>query len=250
MENYEDDPGQSQPKLMEVPEHYGLSDFDFSFLQNTELMIRVGPLVLVITVAKKDFTMIDEVNKFVIEDRFSFMRNVGWKSRPTFMGCVDIDLLNLRWSTIHVIDSLNNPHRKKQLMDHISKWTNVLNVLLEKAGHFERIGRQPYNFELVYNDGLEFTSPQQGNSSDCGVVTYLVPEEAGFISNGFGNTLDLGVSGLELVHKERVLSPAVLGVAGNWFKVFCDRTTGCIMELNVDPKSSLSRSVHGSLSFY
>ncbi|GJU74205.1 hypothetical protein Tco_1265610 [Tanacetum coccineum] len=28
--------GQSQPKPMEVPEHYGLSDFDFSVLQNTE----------------------------------------------------------------------------------------------------------------------------------------------------------------------------------------------------------------------
>nr|GEV56516.1 hypothetical protein [Tanacetum cinerariifolium] len=66
--------------------------------------------------------------------------------------------------------------RIPSLIDHISKWTNVLNVLLEKVGHFERTGRRPYNFELVYNQGLGFVSPQQGNCSDCRVVTCWVIE--------------------------------------------------------------------------
>ncbi|GJW83127.1 phospholipase-like protein, partial [Tanacetum coccineum] len=144
------------------------------------------------TVAKTGTSaMIEKSNKFVIETDFHLMGMLDGSSRP-YPSWDDVDIvympinsggdhwvtgvLNLRWSTIHVIDSLNNPHRKKQLMDHISKWTNVLNVLLEKAGHFERTGRQPYNFELVYNDGLEFASPQQGNSSDCGVVTCWVIE--------------------------------------------------------------------------
>ncbi|GJY76650.1 phospholipase-like protein [Tanacetum coccineum] len=38
--------GQSQPKPMEVPEHYGLSDFDFSVLQNTEGLQQDGPKTL------------------------------------------------------------------------------------------------------------------------------------------------------------------------------------------------------------
>ncbi|GJW54754.1 phospholipase-like protein [Tanacetum coccineum] len=135
--------------------------------------------------------MLDKSNKFVIETDFHLMGMLDGSSRP-YPSWDDVDIvympinsggnhwvtgvLNLRWSTIHVIDSLNNPHRRKQLIDHISKWTNVLNVLLEKAGHFERTGRRPYNFELVYNDGLEFVSPQQGNNSDCGVVTCWVIE--------------------------------------------------------------------------
>ncbi|GJV66970.1 phospholipase-like protein [Tanacetum coccineum] len=157
-----------------------------------ELMIRDRPPGARYTVAKtRTSAMIEKSNKFVIETDFHLMGMLDGSSRP-YPSWDDVDIvympinsggdhwvtgvLNLRWSTIHVIDSLNNPHRKKQLMDHISKWTNVLNVLLEKAGHFERTGRQPYNFELVYNDGLEFASPQQGNSSDCGVVTCWVIE--------------------------------------------------------------------------
>ncbi|GJX38190.1 phospholipase-like protein [Tanacetum coccineum] len=157
-----------------------------------ELMIRDRPPGARYTVAKIGTSaMIEKSNKFVIETDFHLMGMLDGSSRP-YPSWDDVDIvhmpinsggdhwvtgvLNLRWSTIHVIDSLNNPHRKKQLMDHISKWTNVLNVLLEKAGHFERTGRQPYNFELVYNDGLEFASPQQGNSSDCGVVTCWVIE--------------------------------------------------------------------------
>ncbi|GJS41801.1 phospholipase-like protein [Tanacetum coccineum] len=157
-----------------------------------ELMIRDRPPGARYIVAKtRTSVMIEKSNKFVIETDFHLIGMLDGSSRP-YPSWDDVDIvympinsggdhwvtgvLNLRWSTIHVIDSLNNPHRKKQLMDHISKWTNVLNVLLEKAGHFERTGRQPYNFELVYNDGLEFASPQQGNSSDCGVVTCWVIE--------------------------------------------------------------------------
>ncbi|GKD12357.1 phospholipase-like protein, partial [Tanacetum coccineum] len=77
---------------------------------------------------------------------------------------------------IHIIDSLEWTGRIPSLIDHISKWTNVLNVLLEKAGHFERTGRRPNNFELLYNQGLDFESPQQGNCLDCGVVTFWVIE--------------------------------------------------------------------------
>ncbi|GJV66791.1 phospholipase-like protein [Tanacetum coccineum] len=87
-----------------------------------------------------------------------------------------IGILNLGSSTIHIIDSLHWPGRIASLIDHISKWTNVLNVLLKKVGHFERTGRRPYNFELLYNQGLDFVSPQQGNCSDCGVVTCWVIE--------------------------------------------------------------------------
>ncbi|GKD73224.1 phospholipase-like protein, partial [Tanacetum coccineum] len=157
-----------------------------------ELMIRDRPPGARYTVAKTGTSaMIEKSNKFVIETDFHLMGMLDGSSRP-YPSWDDVDIvympinsggdhwvtgvLNLRWSTIHVIDSLNNPHRKKQLMDHISKWTNVLNVLLEKAGHFERTWRRPYNFELVYNDGLEFMRTQQGNNSDCGVVTCWVIE--------------------------------------------------------------------------
>ncbi|GJZ21677.1 transposase, MuDR, MULE transposase domain protein [Tanacetum coccineum] len=284
MKHHEKKVGQSQPKPMEVPEHYGLSDFDFSVLQNTEagpsqnhdvgvvnrdemprgkrglskqyslahslvvrnqyvdcmtflgspkpvfldcgikgfvveeqfwrdlvpyvckggnntknnyqrfawlsedhinfwmeLMIRDRPPGARYTVAKTGTSaMIEKSNKFVIETDFHLMGMLDGSSRPyPSWDDVDIEVFHgypvsniLRWSKFHLIDSLNNPHRKKQLMDHYIKMATVLGiVLLEKAGHFERTGRRPYNFELVYNDGLEFASPQQGNSSDCGVVT-------------------------------------------------------------------------------
>nr|GEU42665.1 hypothetical protein [Tanacetum cinerariifolium] len=38
-------------------------------------------------------------------------------------------------------------------------------------------GRLPYNFKLVYNQGLYFVIPQQANSSDCGVVACWVIEK-------------------------------------------------------------------------
>ncbi|GJU71711.1 phospholipase-like protein, partial [Tanacetum coccineum] len=154
-----------------------------------ELMIRDRPPGARYTVAKTGTSaMIDKSNKFVIETDFHLMGMLDGSSRP-YPSLDDVympinsggdhwvtGVLNLRWSIIHVIDSLNSQHRRKQLIDHISKWTNVLNVLLEKAGHFERTGRRPYNFELVYNDGLDFVSLQQGNNSDCGVVTCWVIE--------------------------------------------------------------------------
>nr|GEX84212.1 hypothetical protein [Tanacetum cinerariifolium] len=116
------------------------------------------------TVAKTEtLAMLDKSNKYVIETDFHLMRMLDGSSRlyPSWDD-VDIvympincgrnhwvtDILNLRWSDVHVSDSLHNPHRISSLIDHISKWTNALNVLLDKAGHFKRTGRKPYRFEL------------------------------------------------------------------------------------------------------
>nr|GEY77953.1 phospholipase-like protein [Tanacetum cinerariifolium] len=279
------DPRQSKPKPVEVHEHYGLSYFDFSVLQNTKAypsVIRGTPRIATpmsqqrfpmssstnqagpsqnhdagvvnpdemprgkretfpskyqlspftcmptttvapkkrannirnktrndkvsafnlgkadrppgarYTVAKTGTSaIIDKSNKIVIETDFHLMGMLDGSSRP-YPSWDDVDIvympinsggdhwvtgvLNLRGSTIHVIDSLNSPHRRNPLIDHQSKWTNMLNVLLEKSGHFERTGRRLYNFELVYTNGLDFVGPRQGNSSDCGVVTCWVTE--------------------------------------------------------------------------
>ncbi|GJR22452.1 phospholipase-like protein [Tanacetum coccineum] len=157
-----------------------------------ELMIRARPAGARYTVAKTGTSsMLDTSGKFLIETDFHLMGMLDGSSRP-YPSWDEVDIvympintggnhwvtgiLNLRASTIHIIDSLEWTGRIPSLIDHISKWTNVLNVLLGKAGHFERTGRRPYNFELLYNEGLDFASPQQGNCSDCRVVTCWVIE--------------------------------------------------------------------------
>nr|GEW39603.1 hypothetical protein [Tanacetum cinerariifolium] len=167
---------------------------DYISLHNVDpnKVVRNKPPSARYTVAKIGTSaMLDKSNKFVIETNFHLMGMLDGSSRP-YPSWDDVDIVympinygrnhwvtgivNLRWSEIHVIDSFHNPHRISSLIDHVSKWTNVLNVLLDKAGYFERTGRRPYKFELFYNQGLDFVSPQQGNTSDCVVVTCWVIE--------------------------------------------------------------------------
>ncbi|GJX89260.1 ribonuclease H-like domain-containing protein [Tanacetum coccineum] len=55
--------------------------------------------------------------------------------------------------------------------DHwVTEWTEVLNDILEKLGHFERTRRRPYNFQYLHNEG-PFLTPQQTNFADYRVVT-------------------------------------------------------------------------------
>ncbi|GKB78600.1 phospholipase-like protein [Tanacetum coccineum] len=137
-------------------------------------------------------SMLPRSHKFVIKTYLHLMGMLDGSSRP-YPSWDDVDIvymlinsggnewvtgiINLPRSRIHVIDSLHSLDRIPSLYDQISKWTSVLNVLLEKDGHFKRTGRLPYNFELVYNQGLDFVIPQQANSSDCGVVTCWVIEK-------------------------------------------------------------------------
>ncbi|GJZ79988.1 phospholipase-like protein [Tanacetum coccineum] len=111
--------------------------------------------------------MLETSDKFMIEADFHLMGMLDGSSRP-YPSWDEVDtvympinsegnhwvtgILNLRWSIIHIVDSLDSVARIPSLIDHISKWTNVLNVLLEKAGHFERTGRRPYNFEAIRVD--------------------------------------------------------------------------------------------------
>ncbi|GJS79998.1 phospholipase-like protein [Tanacetum coccineum] len=135
-------------------------------------------------------SMLPRSHKFVIETDLHLMGMLDGSPRP-YLSWDDVDIvslyahqfwwvtgiINLPRSRIHVIDSLHSLDRIPSLYDQISKWTSVLNVLLEKAGHFKRTGRLPYNFEFVYNQGLDFVIPQQANSLDCGVVTCWVIEK-------------------------------------------------------------------------
>ncbi|GJZ92273.1 phospholipase-like protein [Tanacetum coccineum] len=122
-----------------------------------ELMIRARPPSAQYTVAKTGtLAMLNMSNKFVIETDFHLMGMLDGSLHP-YPSWDDVDIvympincgrnhwvigiLNLRWSKIHVIDSLPSPHQISSLINHISKWTNVLNVLLDKAGHFERTRR-------------------------------------------------------------------------------------------------------------
>ncbi|GJR69675.1 phospholipase-like protein [Tanacetum coccineum] len=79
--------------------------------------------------------------------------------------------INLPNSRFYVFDSLHSEVRMSTLYDHIRNWTNVVNVILENRGHFQRTRRQPYNFQFIYNDGLNCPVLQQENLKDCGVVT-------------------------------------------------------------------------------
>nr|GEW20350.1 hypothetical protein [Tanacetum cinerariifolium] len=104
-----------------------------------ELMIRARPPSVRYTVAKTGTSaMLDKSNKFVIETDVHLMGMLDGSSCP-YPSWDDVDIIN-------------------------------------KAGHFERTGRRPYKFELFYNQGLDFVSSQQGNTSDCGVVTCWVIE--------------------------------------------------------------------------
>ncbi|GKE06554.1 phospholipase-like protein [Tanacetum coccineum] len=85
-------------------------------------------------------------------------------------------VINLPNSTIHILDSLPCQHRIPKLRKHISQWNKLVNYILQKVSHFERTRRQPYDFQVVYNDGWKFSIPRQGNCNDCGVVTCWVIE--------------------------------------------------------------------------
>ncbi|GJU24975.1 phospholipase-like protein [Tanacetum coccineum] len=157
-----------------------------------ELMIRARPHDARYTMAKTGTaSMHPGSHKFVIETDEHIISMLDGSSHP-YPSWDDIDIvympinsegnhwvtgvINLPKSIIHVIDSLHSLDRYPLQYDQISKWTKVLNSLLEKSSHFERTRWLPYNFELVYNQGLPFEIPQQANLSDCRVVTCWVIE--------------------------------------------------------------------------
>ncbi|GKD48079.1 phospholipase-like protein, partial [Tanacetum coccineum] len=114
-----------------------------------ELMIRARPPSARYTVAKtRTSAMLDKSNKFVIETDFHLMGMLDGSSHP-YPSWNDVDI-------VYMPINCGSNH-----------W---------KAGHFERTGRRPYKFELFYNQGLDFVIPQQGNTSDCGVVMCWVIE--------------------------------------------------------------------------
>ncbi|GKB38341.1 phospholipase-like protein [Tanacetum coccineum] len=155
-----------------------------------ELIIRARPPGARYTVAKTGMTCLHpRTQKFILETDGHIIGMLDGSSRP-YPSWDDVDIvymplhcngnhwvtcvINLSCSTIHVIDSLPNEDRYRSLNAHLSKWTSVLNVMLQRVGHFERTRRIPYNFKLVYNQGFCFDIPLQGNHSDCGVVTCWV----------------------------------------------------------------------------
>lgn len=79
-------------------------------------------------------------------------------------------IINLHDSTFYVLDSMEIPAHRNDLLMFLSEWTDVLNQCLMELGHFERTGRQPYKFDLNYNK-YGYAIPQQTNGSDCGVIT-------------------------------------------------------------------------------
>ncbi|GJW69499.1 phospholipase-like protein, partial [Tanacetum coccineum] len=195
-----------------------------------ELMIRDRPPGARYTVAKTGTSaMIEKSNKFVIETDFHLMGMLDGSSRPY-----------PSWDDVDIVYMPINSGGDHWLMDHISKWTNVLNVLLEKAGHFERTGRQPYNFELVYNDGLEFASPQQGNTTlefkcvlGCTTVVVRILKNVAMISLRYC-TRDLSLS-REIAKAQGLGSTCARRGVLSWY--------------NGDQNLPISRlSFHGSLS--
>ncbi|GJW69764.1 phospholipase-like protein [Tanacetum coccineum] len=79
-----------------------------------------------------------------------------------------VNLSNFRF---YVFDSLHSEVRRSTLYEHIRNWTNVVNVIFQSRGCFQGTGRQPYNFQVIYNDGLGCPVRQQANFKDCGVIT-------------------------------------------------------------------------------
>ncbi|GJZ38406.1 phospholipase-like protein [Tanacetum coccineum] len=53
----------------------------------------------------------------------------------------------------------------------VTDWTPVVNDILQSRGCFNGTGRQPYNFIVIYNQGLGYPVPQQPNFKDCRVIT-------------------------------------------------------------------------------
>nr|GEU92660.1 phospholipase-like protein [Tanacetum cinerariifolium] len=90
-----------------------------------ELMIRARPVGARYTMAKTETSSLLETPDIVY-----MPINTGGNHWVT-------GILNLGASTIHIIDSLEWTGRIPSSIDHILIWTNVLNVLLEKAGHFK-----------------------------------------------------------------------------------------------------------------
>ncbi|GKA80079.1 phospholipase-like protein [Tanacetum coccineum] len=131
-----------------------------------ELIIRARPPGARYRVAKTRMASSHlGTQKFILETDEHLIGMLDGSSRP-YPSCDDVDIVN----------SLPNDARYPSLNAHLSKWTSLLNVMLQRAGHFERTKWLPYNFELIYNQGFCFDIPLQGNLSDCGVVTCLVIE--------------------------------------------------------------------------
>ncbi|GJT07033.1 phospholipase-like protein [Tanacetum coccineum] len=81
--------GQSQPKPMKVPEHYGLSNFVLAFFKTR----RDRPPGARYTVAKtRTSAMIEKSNKFVIETDFHLMGMLDGSSRP-YPSWDDVDIV-------------------------------------------------------------------------------------------------------------------------------------------------------------
>ena len=81
-------------------------------------------------------------------------------------------VINLTFSVIAIFDSMHSLARRDSLYQHMAAWTEVLNQYLTNQGFFEATNREPFNFSYSYNDSNTwgFTTPQQANGMDCGVI--------------------------------------------------------------------------------